>query len=570
MYDHLIFLFYLIVFLLSNIGYGFILVNVCQNNFKYFNFGYLGLLGFFLVTLISYFTSYFTPHNYIHNIILHIIGLSSFSFYLKNNDNYRTEIKNLFLVFFIFIIGVYVFKNHDDFGYYHLTYSLNLSENKLMIGTGLFSHGFRTSSSIFYYHSILYLPYIKYYLFHSGPFLILIYFNYLILNKIIYSYKIKSFDITYFFSILSFIYVNVVFYRIAEHGTDRSAQIIIFIIFLILFELIFKKLNINEKISRFNFILIFTFLASSLKVLFILYTIIIPLAYFSKKFYKFYIFKKNLIVIAICFFSFLLNISNSFLSTGCLIYPEKKTCAFEKFSWSLPKKEVERLSLHYEWWAKAGGGPGYEHEMKEDEYVKNFNWFNNWVDRHFFNKVSDTLFGTLFIGLITLIAFKTRKKKKSEPKKLYPIYLIIFFLFIEWFLKHPSMRYGGYVLFALPIFIFVSSYLERHIISSKKAFTGTFIIILLTIIIYNSRNVLRFNTEINNYYNGYQILKSPFFYLPEVKHKVIFNDNDFKIYNPIDNMCWSTPTPCSYRTDIKIINKNGFNIILPSKNNNVK
>ena len=97
-----------------------------------------------------------------------------------------------------------------------------------------------------------------------------------------------------------------------------------------------------------------------------------------------------------------------------------------------------------------------------------------------------------------------------------------------------------------------------------------FTIILLTIIIYNSRNVLRFNTEINNYYNGYQILKSPFFYLPEVKHKVIFNDNDFEIYNPIDNMCWSTPTPCSYRTDIKIINKNGFNIILPSKNNNVK
>jgi len=567
MSDHIIFLFYLVVFLLSNIGYGFILVNLCKDNFKKYNFGYLGISGFFVIIVISYFTSYITPHNYIHNILLHIIGLSSFYYYYKKNiKDYKIEIKNLFLVFFIFIIGVYIFKNHDDFGYYHLTYSLNLSENKLMIGTGHFSHGFRTSSSIFYYHSTLYMPYIKYYLFHSGPFLVLIYFNYLILSKIINSYKIQNFDISYFFSILSFIYVNVVFYRIAEHGTDRSAQIIIFIIFLLLFELIFKKLNNNEKITKFNFILIFTFLAASLKVLFILYTILIPLAYFSKKFYKFYNFKKNLIVITICFSSFLFNITNSFLSTGCFVYPEKKTCIFEKYSWSLSKNEVERLSLHYEWWAKAGGGPGYEHEMKEDEYVKNFNWLSNWIDRHFFNKVSDTLFGTLFIGFITLLAFKAKKKKKFKPKKLYPIYLIILLLFFEWFLKHPSMRYGGYVLFALPIFIFVSSYLEKYYINSRKALISSASIILLTIAIYNFRNIARFDTEINNYYNGYQISKSPFFYLPEVKNKIIFNDNDFKIYKPIDNMCWSTPTPCSYRNSIKVINKNGFKVISRSIN----
>ena len=110
--------------------------------------------------------------------------------------------------------------------------ALNLSENKYMIGTGLFSHGFRTSSSIFQYHSILYLPYIKYYLFHSGPFFILIYFNYIIITKLIYKYKKDQFDITYFFSILNFTFVNVAFYRIAEHGTDRSAQILVFLLII--------------------------------------------------------------------------------------------------------------------------------------------------------------------------------------------------------------------------------------------------------------------------------------------------------------------------------------------------
>ena len=29
------------------------------------------------------------------------------------------------------------------------------------------------------------------------------------------------------------------------------------------------------------------------------------------------------------------------------------------------------------------------------------------------------------------------------------IYLIPLFFLIEWFLNHPSMRYGGYVLFAI-------------------------------------------------------------------------------------------------------------------------
>ena len=50
------------------------------------------------------------------------------------------------------------------------------------------------------------------------------------------------------------------------------------------------------------------------------------------------------------------------------------------------KKEVKRMK-HYEWWAKAGGGLGYVSEMPQEDYVKNFNWLKNWIDRHFFNKV---------------------------------------------------------------------------------------------------------------------------------------------------------------------------------------
>ena len=100
----------------------------------------------------------------------------------------------------IFLIGAYVFKNHDDFPYYHLTYSLNLSENKFIIGTGVFSHGFRTFQ-VYFIIPILYMPFIEYYLFHIGPFFILVYFNYVLLNKILKKLKIARliFYITLFY-----------------------------------------------------------------------------------------------------------------------------------------------------------------------------------------------------------------------------------------------------------------------------------------------------------------------------------------------------------------------------------
>ena len=288
--------------------------------------------------------------------MLHAIGLLGFYVLiikLKRSD----ELKKLSLLFLILLLGAYVFKNHDDFPYYHLTYSLYLTENNFIVGTGNFSHGFRTFSSLFYYHSILFMPKIKYFLFHIGPFYILLFVNYIFLSEIISNQKKINVNLVYFFTLLALIIINVVFYRIGDHGTDRSAQIILFLIFVIFIKSIYFQNFIKNNDSKILLLLVLIFFASSMKVIYYLYLILIPVILLKNNFLKnIFFFKNSIFILSFLSLSIFLNLSINYLSTGCFLYPAVKTCLFTQ-EWSLPLKEVKRMALHYEWWSKAGGGP---------------------------------------------------------------------------------------------------------------------------------------------------------------------------------------------------------------------
>ena len=58
-----------------------------------------------------------------------------------------------------------------------------------------------------------------------------------------------------------------------------------------------------------------------------------------------------------------------FFNTGCLLYPVQQTC-ISGIEWGIPKSEVSALNTHYQWWSKAGGGPGYSHELKKSYIFK--------------------------------------------------------------------------------------------------------------------------------------------------------------------------------------------------------
>ena len=559
MMQHLIFLSYLILFTLSIIGYGFIFSKILKNGFLKLNLGYQGFLGFFFLSFLSLVTSFFFPHNFIHNFIIHLAGLSSFIFFVFDQKKLH-QLKNIMGILLIILLGIYVFKNHDDFPYYHLTYALNLSENGYAVGLGNLSHGFRTFSSLFYLHSVFYMPFIEYYLFHLGPFLIILFFNAVLLFKLLQNFKRKKIDFLFYFYLLSFIFVNVVFYRLGEHGTDRSSQILLLLIFAIFFEILLYKNSYDNYLKNLYLLIILIILAASIKVIYYLYLVLIPILLLKKKIFTKFISKRNYLLLGFSIIFFSINLLTSYLNTGCLVYPAEKTC-FGNKEWSIPKDEVKGLSIHYEWWAKAGGGPGYKVEMESKEYIKNFNWLENWIDRHFFNKVSDTLLGILTISLILYLvvkfySIKTHNKNKYnlaiDKNSLLIIYIVPFIFFIEWFLNHPAMRYGGFVLFALPVFIFVARSMDKLKISKKDVYKITVFFIILTFVVFNFRNIVRINKEIDFY--GYKILKSPYFFVDKnIESYQLDSFKGYKIYS-IKNgsYCWAAKTPCSNSKSVKI------------------
>ena len=75
--------FFLISFiiLLSTIGFGLIFTKIFRfGNFNY-NYGLIGLLGLFNLSVIVSYTHLFTAHNFSHNLIILLIGLVFFFFY---------------------------------------------------------------------------------------------------------------------------------------------------------------------------------------------------------------------------------------------------------------------------------------------------------------------------------------------------------------------------------------------------------------------------------------------------------------------------------------------------------
>ena len=532
--DFFILFFFYFVSILSTVGYGLYFQKVINIPVSKRCLGFSALIGIFFLTIYSYFSNIFYEHNIRHNSIVLILGLSLFYFNYLKKSLLTKNIKIFIGIFLLLFISFLIFKSHDDFPYYHFPYTYYLTQNSSYIGIGQFNHGFRTPSSIFYFNSLFYLPIIKFYLFHIGSAIIFGSAIYIFLSNIIENIKKKKINYIYYFDLLSLIFILVFFYRLAEHGTDRSAQILVLLIINEIFKVITLKKISNYEISKISILFAITI---SLKAFYFLYgLLLLPLLFIVLRRIRIgKLIKKVLVNRAFYFSIFLLTLVliTNFFNTGCLIYPLKSSC-FSNFDWSIQQNEIEMMSLHYESWSKAGKTPNFQIDNQYD-YVKNFNWVSGWINRYFFFKVTDFLFGLLFLSIVFLTIFysKIRIKKKVKKEVIY-IYLVIGILLIEWFTNHPSLRYGGYSLFFIFLFIPISLVLERYKNNINLVKKKTFIILLIGISIFVLRNIDRINNESKKYdykvfFNPYHKIDSTYFRFENQTNELIKNFDDCQI-----------------------------------------
>jgi len=497
-----IFILFYIFFTFSIIGYGILLRKFVGQSSTYC-IGYSGIYGIFFITFVSYFINYFIPISASLNILIHFFGfILFFYFYKKKFKVSKNELLLLFIVILFSFLFILSAKPHDDFSYYHFPYINMLNNDSLQIGIGNFNHGFRTHSSIFYFSSTFYLPLINYELIHLGSSFFLIFVNLILLKKLTIDKNNYS-KFILILSVLSFALLNIFFYRIGEHGVDRSAQILIMLLVVeMLFIFNFKKINLNNITN----LIILIILAASLKPIYLIYFLFFFLfIYYSRKKLTLIleVIKSKIFLLSTVFILFVISVN--FLNSGCLIYPLTFVC-FDHFTWSIPIDQVNHMNQHYNLWSKAGITPNFR-IVNPEEYLKDFKWVSNWFDLYFFNKVSDYLLGLLVLLLfVFLILFKSNKNKFTSIKFL-PVYLLIVILFLEWFFHHPALRYGGYHLIALLFFIPFSIYLSGKTFNNKKLYGRIFLTIILVLAIFVVRNVQRISKE-HKIYN-YNPLFSP-------------------------------------------------------------
>ena len=535
----------------SILGYGFLLSRIIDKNLSSYNLGYQGLLGILFLTFISYLTIFFMNHGYIHNIIIHIIGISSFVIYFNKKYSFN-DLKKFLILFSILFIGLLIIRNHDDFNYYHLTYSLGLTENKIFMGLGQFGHGYKHHSSLFFFNSIIFLPYIKYYLFHSLGWFTLIFVNYLILDFLL-SNKVKELKFEYFFYLFLILFINIKFSRIGGYGTDLSSQMIL----MTIFPLIYSTLQINIKSNLFKcnlfmiiLLITYTVTLKSFFILSFLFLISFLFLYDFKKILSLVIFSKTFVFSIITIF---LLISINIAYTGCAIYPVESTCLSNELSWALEKDYVAKKYNWLQQWSKSGASSTYRVENPE-EYIKGFNWVSNWYERYFLYKFKELILGLNFTIVIFLVLFRGPQKNsdKKGGKSLLILFLITLILFFEWFYNHPALRYGGYHLFCIIVFIPVCYYLSRKKFFFKNKKKVIISLICISFIIFYFRNIERIKEE-------HLIVKEnnfPLFFSPQQNFEKFDLNFETNLYVPTDHSgCWAIKTPCVFGVEGIIVDK---------------
>lgn len=551
------FFIYPLLSIFSIIGFGKLFIKLFLKNQDNTNLAVTGIFGLFLLFIISFTTHVFIQHNYLHNLILYITGIFLFLIYFKKIN--KKQLRTILIIFIVLFTGFIIAKTNEDFPYYHLPVTLQIVQNKLTFGLGNIDVAYNHFSSIFFINSLYYLPFIDYYIFNLTSFLFQIFF----FSYLIFSFKKNKNNFLRFFICSTFLIFILKFYRLSEYGVDMPGQFLTIIgtIMCLIFLLQEKnKKNDCDQILIFLYIYAFAITTKFLYVIYLLFPLII--LFYKIGLYRSIYLIKNYRLLLVGLFSFLSIIIFNFSSSGCFLYPLKYTCFFTELDWTLSSKVIDDMGIHYEAWAKAGKGPNFQVENLKN-YVSGLNWIKNWFNVYFISKVSDFIFiNFLLFFIFFLIFFKKFSIKKNSTLKnnFILLYSIIILIFIYWFFNFPTLRYAGYSIVFQLIYFPLCYYLSKRInLNQKPNIIKIYILIVISIIVFNSRNVHRISDELKTPRTmNHNFSNFPLYWVKNPSYNKL---NSKLNYISEGRFCWNVPSICVRGKEIKFFEEKGYTFL---------
>lgn len=488
------------------------------------------------------FSSYFLfGVSTIFNIFLLIVGIIFFF------RNIKLDKKIIYLILYLLILfsGLIISKSHDDFTLYHFQYFNELVNLPIKIGIGNLDIRYSYSSMFVFIQTLYFFPYFEFNFFHIPPFLLFI----SLVGYLFTSFELKNKISVNFLKALVSVFLLLKFSRLSEFGYDFIGQ---FLLILIFFKILDKKKK-DIFIIIYLSILAFAIKANNLIFLFILLSLLNK----ENIFFIFNSFKKNYFILFFSIFLFVSIFFNSLLNTGCFLYFFHQSCLGDYFvSWALDPLDLKNFFYDVELWAK-----GYHKritglDLSPEIYFSNFNWVKNWMQIHFFYKISEFLI-ILFLLFILFVLFLIKIKNIFfiYNKNIFFIFFLSFVSLFFWFYKIPQFRFGfAYILIFCMTFFLLLYKLNKNL--NKKQF---FVVFFLALFIYNIFNIQRIIIHLK-LHSSYKFETFPWInILPRTVSAEFFTKQGYKYYKPgkLGSSCFNVKTPCS-ENNIEIENYKNY------------
>jgi len=540
-------------FSLSILGYGLMFNNKFLK--LSLNIGEHGIVGFFILYLISVFFNFFIPINIFFSIPILLAGGIFFIFFFKNKiffDGFHI------LILSISILSAITVNLHDDHLLYQLPYIDLKQQFKIIFGlvhlndTLAYQHGLYDTMSLFN------LPFYQNRFVYLIPVIFVMFFLFIVKDKI--ATEKEGVIFYYCFFILTLFLLK--FTRSKEFGTDVPVIALLFLIQL--YSLEYLK---NKNIENFYKMIIFFLLSIFYKLYAIL--IIFNFLIFYKEIFFFIrkIFLKKKIIFFLVIFGLSITFTKSFINSGCLSYPVALTCADKnQVKWSIGKEftsyRSDHLKASIKGWLPYVRSTNFTDLIMPENYLQKFkfNFHKNVFKDPDLERLLVVIFCVFIIFFINLF-FNYKSILNVDYKKDYNKILIGSGIScLLWFVLLPHVRYGGYAYVSFFLFIIMNYFFSFKKIN--KFFFYSFIFILL--FYFSAKNFKRIDKEIDSIVNQkiYKEFPIPIYtnidFNEMTKDKVKFNISKHKTF------CGLIPFPClpfHYRNlniNISEINKYKF------------